>query len=68
MFSYTNIKINGKLSKKFYLCISVDGIINRSFYDKLNENEQEINQTYYYCVEILLTSQCDPGQYYDNLK
>ena len=71
--NFTNLKVTGQLKSKFYLAFTVTDLedtINANLlflYDNKiqNNNEKISGNTYYFIVGILISDQCDLGQYYD---
>ena len=68
--------MTGQLKSKFYLAFTASDLednINDDLlflYDnKIQNNKERISEnTYYFIVGIMISEQCDLGQYYDTIK
>ena len=74
--NFTNLKVTWQLRSKFYLAFTITELEDNINDDLLflydnkiqNNNEKTSENSYYFIVGILISDQCDLGQYYDNKK
>ena len=67
------MQVKGQFRSKFYLAFTITDLEDNVGDDLLllydnkiqNNNEKILENTYYFIVGIMISEQCDLGQYYD---
>ena len=74
--NFTNLQVKGQFRSKFYLAFTITDLedtINDDliflYNNKIQNNNERISEnTYYFIVGIMISEQCELGQYYDTKK